>query len=68
MFAIYEHPADYPDAFVMRRWVIDNGKAQPTTDMQTGPTLEAVRALVPVGYVCIPRHADDDPVIVETWI
>lgn len=68
LFVIYEHPKDFPDAFVVRRWVIGDGPAKATTDMQTAPTLASARDLVPEGYEHIPRTPGQDPVIVEVWI
>lgn len=32
MYAIYEHPADYPNDFVCRRWFCYPGKDEPVAD------------------------------------
>jgi hypothetical protein len=68
MLTIYDHPADHPGHFVVRRSTVT-----PTTGMVWDPsvvladTLEAARATVPDGWRRLPRQPEDDPVIVETW-
>lgn len=64
LFVIYDHPADYPGYFVVRRWF----GAKPTSDFAVADTIEAARAEVPAGLHCLARQPGDDPVIVETWI
>ena len=67
-YTIYDHPRDYPEGFVVRQWRIASGEGGPTPEEAwTAPSLEAARALVPAGLFCLPRVAEDDPVIVETW-
>jgi hypothetical protein len=34
----------------------------------TAPTLAQLRALIPIGRVCLARNAGDDPCIVECWV
>lgn len=68
MWSVYARPADYPLGFVARRFEIHPGYAVATLDARYGPDLEAVRAQLPPGLVCIPREPDDDPCIVETWL
>lgn len=63
-FAIYDHPRDYPDHFVVRRWVGD----VPTCDFAIADTLDAARAEVPDGLYRIPCQIADDPVLVEVWL
>lgn len=69
IWTIYDHPRDYPHAFVVRRSVIDG--PVPKADMQPWAlthTLDAARESLPPGLTCMPRQAGDDPVIVECWI
>lgn len=66
-YTIYDHPRDYPEGFVVRRWDI-SADGPVAGQAQTAPTLEAARAKIPVGLVCMVPSAGDDPVIVETWI
>jgi hypothetical protein len=70
VIVIYHHAADYPQFnYVARQWFIAAGKAWPSPYLFTsGETLEEVRAAVPDWMVRIPASAEDDPVIVETWI
>jgi hypothetical protein len=65
-YTIYDHPRDYPDAFVVRAWEIGPGTMTPGQP-RTAPTLEAARKLIPPGLYCLGRAADDDSTIVETW-
>lgn len=64
MWTVYDHPTDYPNGFIARRFTLDG----PTSNTVTGATLEAVRAAIPQGLVCLPRAGSDDKVIVETWL
>ena len=64
---VYDHPADCPDHFVVRRWHITTSGLVPGPGWPVDALADA-RELVPPGLVCIPRHPDDDPAIVEMWI
>jgi hypothetical protein len=66
-WTIYDHPRDYPDSFVLRRWTLDPG-AQPDSEARTGAAPDDLRALIPPGAYDPGRMARDDPVIVEVWI
>lgn len=65
IWTIYDHPSDEPDSFVIRRWWGD----VPEPDCALAGTLELARmyAQREGGSVCLKRHAEDDPVIVESW-
>ena len=69
-YAIYDHPSDYPNNFVVRRWEVVRGVpvAMPCGNPVLTETLEAARAVVPPGFVNIGRFENDDPVILEVWI
>lgn len=70
MYTIYDHPSDYPNVFVARRWVIprDNTPAYPELDVLTADTLDELRQKMPPDFTCIRRDANDDPKIVEVWL
>jgi hypothetical protein len=69
MFVVYERPRDYPDRFVLRRWSIGGNKMEADRDwFYLGDTLKEVREKVPPHCVCIRRHTNDEPQIVEVWI
>ena len=64
LICIYDHPADYPDSFVARVW----DASKPTHLVAIADTLEDIRTTIPPNMTRIPRHAKDDPTIVEVWI
>lgn len=69
-YVIYEHPKDYPDKFVVRRWAAVRGEREPLPEKDPVgivDSLEAARALVPVGCVRSPV-TEPDPVVREVWI
>ena len=69
MFTIYDHPSDFPDHFVLRRWVITSpGQAHPSLAAKFFDTIEEAREAVPPGLIRTERTENDDPTIVETWI
>lgn len=68
-FVIYERPRDYPTAFVVREWRIGRGgtisRAEHPYAVVT--SLEAARACIPEGMVCLQRSDGDEPQIREVW-
>jgi hypothetical protein len=68
MFTIYDHPADYPNHFVIRRWTIADGKPHPDDAVILVTTLVEARLHIKPGLCCIDREVNDDPKIMETWI
>jgi hypothetical protein len=68
-WVIYDHPRDFPDKYMMRRWEIrEPGVMQMTDDIALANTLEEIRLSVPPGLFCLERFKDDDPCIVEVWL
>lgn len=67
-WTVYDHPLDFPEAFVVRAHRVTAGRSEPTDKIFVAPTLEEVRTLVPPGLHRLNRRPDDDPKIVETWI
>ena len=70
IWVVYDHPADFPDAFVARQHIATGDGAGPTTAYITGDDLDAIRRFLQqlLGLVKRDRQPDDDPVIVETWL
>lgn len=69
MYSIYENPRDYPGQFVARKWVISCSPVPIATgDVYQGASLDEVRKQLPPGLNCLPRGANDDRCIVETWL
>lgn len=68
VWAIYDHPRDFPDFFVARPQYTVDGITQ-LGEGYAAPTLELLRNhMRRMGLTCLPRHPADDPVIVEVWI
>jgi hypothetical protein len=70
VWTIYDHPSDFPEHFVARRWEIGPGEVRPTGSFIQASELEVLRTmlLTELGLTPIPRSPGDDPVIVETWM
>ncbi|WP_298150965.1 hypothetical protein [Flavobacterium sp.] len=64
IWVIYDSPIDLPDRFVARKWL----QNIPTSELLQAKTLESLREKLPLGLVRLPRDAQDDPKIVESWI
>jgi hypothetical protein len=65
MWTVYDHPSDFPDGYVARRF---DGE-QPTSDVIESADLDLVRySLAMKGLFCLARSPGDDPVILETWL
>jgi hypothetical protein len=64
-WTIYDHPRDYPYHWVVRAHDIPGG---PRQQCSTHETLEQARAVIPLGFICLPRHQRDDIYIFETWL
>lgn len=67
-WVVYDHPRDYPEKFVLRRWNISAGQMIATDEMALADTLELIREAVPPGLYCLKRFTEDDPCIVEVWL
>lgn len=70
-WTIFDHPSDYPQHFVVRRFAIGKGEVTPTADVFLADSLDAARAGLLCrhrGLTCFSRWAEDDPVIVEMWL
>jgi len=64
IWTVYDHPGDYPEHYVTRRWELTAPK-----ECYLFETLEAVRAfLSQKGLSRLERCEQDDPKIIETWI
>jgi hypothetical protein len=65
-------PDDHPGRYVVRRFEIRPGVAEPIGDpepMFVGRTLAAAReAIPPEAGACLHRSPSDPPSIVETWL
>lgn len=68
IWTVFDHPDDYPDVFMARKWLVVDGSYAPTHDVLTGPTLQSVRDQIPAGLCCFARSPEDNPAIVESWL
>lgn len=70
MWTVYDHPRDYPDKFVARRFDVDADGPRPSASIIITETLEMLREILAKDLHLTPldRNEGDDPVIVETWL
>jgi hypothetical protein len=66
LYVVYDHPRDYPDEFVVRRWRMD--RPERGEPFARGASIEDVRAALPSGLYNLGRYANDDPVVAEVWV
>ena len=65
IWAIYDHPTDYPHGYVARRWV---GEI-PSDDMLISPYLDSIEnQLREWGLTPMSRMDEDDPTIISVWL
>lgn len=67
-YTIYDHPRDYPNHWVVRRFRIASGCFIPEQECQIADSLEQARRLIPSGLTRFERSPDDSPEVVETWM
>jgi len=69
VWVVYDHPTDWPDWYVARRWRVENQKYHPTPDLLMARKLGDLRGrLHGNGFTPIEPMPGDDPVIMETWL
>lgn len=65
IWVVYDHPRDFPDVFVARRFENE----RPTENILIALDIDILRRqFATCGLVRLARADSDDPVIVETWI
>lgn len=70
LWTIYDHPLDYPDFWVVRRFFgINDEHGDPVFDVvpRLAISLAEARSFVPLGRYRQPRVEGEDPFIAETW-
>jgi len=69
MWTVYDHPADYPDHYVARKWLVGKKYAEPeaTDEILIDADLDELRKRIPPWLYCMPRQEGDDSKIVEVW-
>jgi hypothetical protein len=70
IWTVYDHPTDYPDKFVARRFDIDANGPRPSASIIITADLAMLRDILchKLHLVCLTRSPEDDPKIVETWL
>jgi hypothetical protein len=68
VYTIYDHPSDYPNHFVVRKWLIRGDKPIPTDWIRASKSLKVVRKYIPFDRVRIERSIEDNRYILESWI
>jgi hypothetical protein len=65
IWTVYDHPTDFPEVFVARKFVDE----KPTQEIMTDKYLSNLRErLAERGLMLLARDPSDDEKIVETWI
>jgi hypothetical protein len=69
MWTVYDHPGDFPDCYVARKFMAFAHGAVATDDIIACEDLTAIREVLAVkGLTPLMRNHDDDPKIIETWV
>lgn len=72
LWTVYDHPRDFPDFWVARRWEARATGAAPTQDVLLARSIFELREqliLLPgPGLTPVARSPEDDPTVVETWL
>ena len=70
LWAIYDHPADYPDGFEAREHEIRPGEYHPTGNVLQAADLETLRRIMRDEMGKSPAHhfAKTDATLVEVWM
>jgi len=71
VWTVYDHPADFPNEYVARRFDVVPGSIEPmwTAALERSPLLGEIRARMEArGLFCIKRLPADDPKIIEVWL
>lgn len=64
IICIFSNPKDYRGMFVARIFDTD----RPTEYIIMRVSLDEIRNEIPNGFTLMPRSADDDSTLVETWM
>jgi len=68
-WVVYDHPKDFPDRYIARRFLVTASGAGPTDVVMWSDSLEEVRDFLEnLGLVKLMRDPSDEPQIVESWI
>jgi hypothetical protein len=68
LWTVYDHPVDFPNSYVARRFEVNADGPVATGDLIQGE-LDAIRkSFHQAGLTCLTRNEGDEPQIVESWL
>ena len=70
IWTVYDHPSDYPDKFVARRFYIDGSGHHASGSIIISSDLERLRNILALEMhlTRLVRDPSDEPQIVESWL
>ena len=70
IWTVYDHPTDYPDKFVARRFDVGHDGPKLSASVIIADDLDKLRRVLEfeLRLVRITRSPEDDPKIVENWL
>lgn len=69
IWTVYDHPSDFPEHFVARRFVVDKTGSCPTDKVIATLSLDDLRMILQMaGLTVLMRNNGDDAAIVESWL
>lgn len=71
IWTVYDHPADFPNSYVARRFEVgkhSRGIPTVTTDIVQGELQIIRESFRHCGLTCLQRDDSDEPQIIESWL
>lgn len=69
IWTLYEHPTDYPNEYVLRRFDVEPDMAIGTKHCLTADTADELRdAAMRAGLTRIKRNPEDESQVMESWL
>ena len=69
IWTVYDHPTDFPNSYVARRFEVRAGGSFVTGDIVQSDALSIIRkSFRQCGMACLTRAESDDPKILECWL
>jgi hypothetical protein len=68
LWSVYHRPADHPDCCAVRKILVEDDGLRPGEWQAFRSLQDARMVLARRGLIRVPRAAEDDPALVETWL
>ena len=68
LWTVYDRPQDHPKHCAVRKVLVEDEGLQPDDWQLFASIQEARSALARRGLIRVPRAAQDEPSLVETWL